>query len=232
LGEFHLYAQENMKSNWNTSGLILEGICGTGKSTLLQALLNSKNYCEKSFLSSLVLSEHQTQRVLERKEQEVGLNVADNIALLDYHISYLESLKARLEYMPWRQSNRTNMRFPFIFERFHFTHVYHYQHMSWEDVEDIDSRLVHLNCKICLLTMSISQFRDRIINSRDAGWRDYLKRYGNTDEEILDYYEKQQDFYQYLCKKSKLKTFIINTTKMSVEDTVEQVLDYWGIIRE
>jgi thymidylate kinase len=218
-----------MNNKWNIAGLILEGVCGTGKTTLLRALLQSKRFLQKSFLSSLVLSEHQTQRVLEYKEQKKGLSITDNIALLNQHITYLQSIHDKLEHMPWSHNNRNNMRFPYILERFHFTHVSHYQHISWEDVTNIDSRLAPLNCKLCLLTMDNSQFRDRIINSRNSEWRDYLKKYGNTNDKILDYYTKQQDLLLNLCEKSELDTFVVNTTEITVERTVEQVLDFWNI---
>ena len=98
-----------MSKDWNVSGLILEGICGTGKSALLHAILQSERFVRKPYLSAVVLSEHQTQRVLERKEREEGLTVADNLALLDRHVSYIESIYEQLEQMPWRRNGRTQM---------------------------------------------------------------------------------------------------------------------------
>jgi len=219
-----------MNENWNISGLILEGICGTGKTTVLRAIVQSDRFVKKSFLSSIVLSEHQTQRVLERKEKEEGLTSADNLALLDQHVRYLESLRDRLDETDWCQNNRTNMRVPYIFERFHFTHIYHYSHMNWEDVQNIDSRLANLNCKLCLFTIDHSLLEHRIITGRTSGWLDYLKRYGKTNEEILEYYDKQQKLLRSLCEKSKLDTLIVNTTDMSVEKTLNQVLDFWGAL--
>jgi thymidylate kinase len=219
-----------MKESWNISGLILEGICGTGKTTIFHSLLQSERFVHKSFLSSIVLSEHQTQRVLEQKEREEGLLLSDNVSLLNEHVTYLESLNNRLDQMSWCQNNRTNMRLPYVFERFHFTHVYHYDHVCWEDVQEIDSRLANLNCKLCLFTMDDSFLKHRIIESRDSDWRDYLKRYGETDEEILEYYAVQQEMLSGLCEKSKLDTLIVDTTDTSVQDTLDQVFDFWGAI--
>ena len=70
-------------------GLILEGVPGTGKTTLLKSMLRSRRYVDRSFLSTIVLSEHQTQRVLEAKEEEEGLDRHDNVALLESHLAYL-----------------------------------------------------------------------------------------------------------------------------------------------
>ncbi|MFC1601889.1 hypothetical protein ACFL34_06015 [Candidatus Sumerlaeota bacterium] len=219
-----------MTENWNTSGLIIEGICGTGKTTLFHALLQCIRFVQKSFLSTIALSEHQTQRVLEHKEREQGLAPADNIALLDQHVTYWESIHTRLEQMPWRQDNRTNMRMLYILERFHFTHVYHYRHMNWRDVQGIDARLAQLNCKLCLLTMSDTMMEQRIITSRDAGWRDYLKQYGETNDEIIEHYIAQQELLRRLCEQSQLDTLIIDTSESSIDTILPQVLDFWGAI--
>ena len=206
------------------------GICGTGKTAVFRALIQSDRFVRKSFLSCIALSEHQTQRVLERKEREHGLVAADNISLLEQQVTYLESLGDRLNQMQWCHENRSNMRIPYILERFHFTHVYHYKHMRWEDVADIDSRLANLNCKLCLLTMDTSVLKHRIITSRDAGWREYLKRYGDSDEEIVGHYVMQQKTLHRLCKQSKLETLIVDTTDSDIEKVVEQVLDFWGSV--
>lgn len=219
-----------MKDNWNVSGLILEGICGSGKTTIFRSLLQSERFVQRSFLSAIVLSEHQTQRVLERKERETGLTTVDNVGLLDQHVSYLEAVRNRLNQMEWCLNNRTNMRVPYVLERFHFTHVYHYPHMTWEHVQPIDRRLAELNCKLCLLTVPEGLLRERIITSRDSGWREYLSRYGETDEEILRYYATQQQLLRGLCEKSELDTLVLDTANMSTQDTVNQVLDFWGAV--
>jgi len=223
-------AQENMNENWNISGLILEGVCGTGKTTLFHAIVQSDRFVQRSFPSAIALSEHQTQRVLERKEREEGLSSKDNLVLLDQHVSYLESLRDRLDQMQWCNDNRTNMRIPYVLERFHLTHVFHYDHMSWESVEDVDSRLANLNCKLCLVTMDDSMMEHRIITSRDAGWREYLKRYGDTTEEIVECYCNQQEMLRALCEKSRLDTLVVDTTDVSVQNTLDQVLDFWGAV--
>lgn len=197
---------------------------------MFRSLLQSERFVRKSFLSAVVLSEHQTQRVLERKEREDGLLLSDNGSLLDQHVTYLESVNDRLDQMSWCQNNRTNMRIPYVFERFHFTHFHHYDHVCWEDMQEIDSRLANLNCRLCLFTMDGSMLKHRIIENRDSGWREYLKRYGETDGEILAYYAVQQEMLRALCEKSKLDTLIVDTTNTSLQDTLDQVLDFWGAI--
>lgn len=219
-----------MSANWNISGLIIEGICGTGKTTLFRSLLRSEPFAQRSFLSGVTLSEHQTQRALERKEREAGLTPEDNLGLLNQHVSYLEALRDRLDRMEWCANSGTNMRVPFVLERFHFTHVCHYPHMTWEHVEGIDRRLAGLNCKVCLLTMPDHLLGERIITTRNKAWREYLSRHGHTDEEILRHYAHQQQHLLNLRGLSTLDTLTIDTADTSAEQAVRQALDFWGAI--
>lgn len=218
-----------VNENWNISGIILEGICGSGKTAILKKLLRCPRFVAKTYDSSIVLSEHQTQRVLERKEREAGLTVDDNLGLLDQHVSYLEGLAERLATMHWCDNKKTNMRIPYILERFHFTHAAHYAHVDWHDVEAIDSRLAQLNCGLCLLTIDEARMEQRIIDSRNSGWLNYVSRFGKTNAEIIGHYKRQQDLFLEMAKETGLPAIVLNTTAMSLSEAVDRVLNFWGL---
>jgi ABC-type glutathione transport system ATPase component len=114
-----------------TCGLILEGVSGSGKTTILQALLRSGRYLERGHLSSLVLTEHHTQRVLEPKQRREGLSVKDNVGLLRRHVETIGALEAHLRRTDWTARARTRHRVSYVLERFHLTHVCHYPHVAW-----------------------------------------------------------------------------------------------------
>ena len=219
-----------MQTNWNLAGLILEGICGSGKTTILRSILQSDRYRDRPFLSAVVLSEHHTQRVLERQENEAGLTPEDSVRLLDGHVSHLESLNERLARMDWLERNRTGMRVPYVFERFHFTHACHYPHVRWDHVEPIDRRLAALNCRVCVLTVPEERIHERIIAGRDAGWRDYLRRHGSSEDEIVDHYRMQQERLLELRRMSVLPVVVIDTTRSTADEAAERAIDFWGIL--
>ncbi|HQN42704.1 MAG TPA: hypothetical protein PLA25_01120 [Anaerolineaceae bacterium] len=214
--------------NWDISGLIIEGICCTGKTTLIQALTRSPRYNQKSYPSSVVISEHHTQRVLERKQALEGLVPDDHLALLEFYVQFFEKIYERSSQMDWNARNRTNHQLPFLLERFHFTHVFHYG-LEWELVRSIDERLAKINSKVCVLEINEADMERRIILERNEGWRKYLQNFGRTNSEIVDYYQKQQALLLSLLQKTKLQWLKINTSETTVEDTVSQVLNFWDI---
>jgi hypothetical protein len=219
-----------MEENWNISGLVLEGICGSGKTTLLRQILLSPRFLLKAYLSSIVLSEHHTQRVLEEKEHAGTLVPADHIALLNQHASYLEQVKGRLDQMPWCDNSGIHMRLPYLVERFHFTHVFHYPYLTWSHVVGIDRRMAALNGKLVVLVMDDSALEERIILSRGPGWRDYVSRFGETNQEVVNHYARQQDCLRVLAENTVMKKLILNMTCLSEAQTLSQVLDFWGAV--
>jgi hypothetical protein len=130
--------------------------------------------------------------------------------------------------MDWSARNRTNHRLPFLLERFHFTHVFHYG-LSWEHVRSIDERLAKINCKVCVLEVNETDMEQRIILERDAGWRKYLQRFGYSNIEIVDYYKKQQVLLLGLLQRTKLEWLRINTSETGIDETVSRLIAFWNI---
>lgn len=202
-------------------GLIIEGIPGTGKTSLLQTLRQANIGEKLECLSDFIFSEEITQRVLEKQFNEGKIDKSHNINLLDDIMSPLENYKSRLLNRGWNK-----LQFYYILERFHLTHVSYYSYLKWKDVESIDSRLNDLHAKICLLTMEDKVFIERIINRREEPWRKYLSRYGKTENEIVNHYIKQQQDIIDLASKTKLPTLIIDTTYISMEELYEKAIKF------
>lgn len=103
-------------------GVLLEGVACSGKSSLLAALLSHPSFVARKGLSSVILTEHYTQRVLESKGPRAALRVEDNVALLREHAHYIAKLEARLRAMRrWQEEDLANPRMTVVIERFHLT---------------------------------------------------------------------------------------------------------------
>ena len=219
-----------MNQNRNISWLIFEWIPWTGKSTTLEALIGHSKWINKKYKSEVILSEHQTQRVLENIESNIWLKKSDNISHLEKIIEHLEFLNDNLGKTLWSKNNRVNHKIPFILERFHLTHCYHYDHLSWEDLSEIDKRLNGINSKICLFIIDDKDIEDRIINDYNKQWRwDYLQKYWKDKNEIIEYFIKKQKELIEISKKSCLPVKIINTSEKNIDNVVEDVLNFWWI---
>jgi thymidylate kinase len=212
----------------NVSGIVLEGIPGTGKTTVLYHLLKTPHWQNKPYISSVILSEHHTLRVLENKRLDKSYTKQDSLDLLNDHVTNLEGLNGNLKQTSWLKRDRTAQKLPFIFERFHLSHVYHHDDLEWSDVAGIDVRLKNLNTKLLLFTLDPKDIKTRIIEDyKKAGWQNYLKTLGNSELEITEYFiNKQQEFIE-LGNLSELDTITIDSSKLTTSEIVKKIFSEW-----
>lgn len=216
----------------NVSGLILEGIAGTGKTTTLNSLLRSSFWNDKPFLSSQILSEHHTLRVLEKLNTTKKLKTADCVGLLDLHVRHIENIQGNLQQTDWLKRERTNQKFAYIFERFHLSHLYHFDQISWRNVSSIDQRLLKLNAHLCLFIIHPDDIQERIIEDYEkAGWGDYLQSLGRNSSEIKAHFVRKQDELLVLASKSKLPTKIIDSSGVSKNQVLDEVITFWKLTK-
>jgi len=218
-----------MKPGNNISGLIIEGIPGSGKTSILKTITNDKGFLAKTDGSYIILNEFQTQRVLEQKDKDGILTKKDNIELLQSHLNYLSDLNTRLVEAEWCRKNQAGHTIHVIFERFHLTHLFYYSHIIWEDIASFDEILRNLNFKLCALTAGREALADRLFEQRkeDNQWNNFIKRFGNSTEKIVDFFIRQQESLMQGYENSVLPKIIIDTSNKEIFQTTDEVLDFW-----
>jgi thymidylate kinase len=215
-------------------GVVIEGVTCAGKSALLGALLGHPAFVRRAGASSLVLTEHHTQRVLESLGPRANLRLDDHLTLLRSHVDYLAGIATSLDRMTrWTAERRTNARFLAILERFHLTHVIGYPHVQWQDVADLDATLATLGVHLCVLRLDPAELRRRIRSDRSAGWGTFLAEPGHRDafthapddDEKAEHFTRQQERLLTLAARSRMPRLELDTTTLSPAECARRVLD-------
>lgn len=208
-------------------GLVIEGVPCTGKTTLIRALRELSAFRRRSQVSTLIISEELTQRVLEPAWNRGDL-------LPDCHRTHLMGIlepMTRLDYLlrtrGW--SAVPDHHFLFLLERFHLTHGTYYPYLSWEDVQEVDGLLEGLDARLLILTCDPAVLQERILGRTSPAWRRYISRYGDTDAAIIEHYLLQQKALVDLSSKSRLPCRVIDVTNRSAPDIAAQA---WACLSE
>jgi thymidylate kinase len=208
----------------NLKGLIIEGTAGTGKTSVLRGLLAHPAWTGRPQISSLVLSEHHTMRVLENKREHGTLTRQDHIGLLDNIVEMLAAFSRRLGSMDWARRNRKNHQLHFVLERFHLSHLFHYESLDWEDVAGIEERLGRMNAQLCILTVNDQAMQQRITGDSTKQWRKYLQSVGRSEAEIIAHFSLQQKKLLALCERTSLPVEVIDTSELPLAVVVNKLV--------
>lgn len=191
-------------------GLILDGVTGTGKSTLFRLLRSHPSFTEVD--SAVALSQSYTLRTAPGGE--VG-------ALLDDVLRSVETLQTRCARSEFahRQDGRADVSF--LFEGFH-----HYAALEAVEPQHrrcfaarFEPRLAGLGTKLVALSVAPDAVLDRCVRStlrhRGEGWRRFLTRFGDSEHDVAAYYLERQRHFLALVDASMLPVLRVDTSALS-----------------
>ena len=207
-------------------GLILEGISGTGKSAVLESLLAHSHIQNFPALSRLVLTEHHTQRVLEILEQQETLDSTHHISLLEDLLCFIERMQSRTSARGWNESGLQPYDLFFLMERFHLTHVFRFPDMNWNKVAHIDQRMRKIGAVLCLLTVDADILEERLFSRQNTCWLNYLKRYGETPDDVVNTFMQRQTLAVQLAEQSCLPLIQLNSSHMSIAELTDALVRF------
>ncbi len=209
-------------------GLILEGVPASGKTTLLKALSSHPHFSPLKFPSRIILSDHHTQRVLEKQNNRGELTPRSALKLLCGHADYIRQRRDYLQRIQWCDPDMEAHRLVFMWERFHLSHVLDFDSISWEDVSGIDAQLADLNARHVILRLKRQEMISRIIRERQdqPHWNRYIRRFGATEDAVADHYSRQQEKLLELAERSRIPRQVIDTGNLSPEDCLREIVDF------
>ncbi len=213
------------RENRKAPGLVIEGIPGSGKSTLFGSLKTSRRLDALPTASTFFYSEHLTQRGVALAHRRGDLGRMDHLGHL---AEIVRELRRRTDQLRARGFSPGGPEgFSYVLERFHLTHAAYYPYLDWEDLVPVDEDLANLGCRLCLLTADSACLSDRLFRPRWPGWLEYLKSYGDGPREIVAHYLYQQSLYEQFAQRSALETLVLDTGGRSPDEVLRCVLDFW-----
>lgn len=204
------------------AGLVLEGIVGSGKTTVIRYL--RKYFIEKD-CSTLILTEHDTERPMEPFRSS---NPLESISHLNRLLSIIETIHEIQK--PVHADPLHEMYF--VFERFHLSHCLDIAGLEkFHLYSDIDSRLHTFCAKLVVLSIPGNAIEERSVvttkQHRNEKWSHYLNQIASTDEGVARHYLAQQEDLFKLCQKSKIPSMVVDTTNRDWQDISNHIIDFF-----
>lgn len=187
--------------------IVLDGITGSGKSTLFRRLEHSQ--WASGFESRLILGQAYTLRVASADE------IVEHLVRLAGMIGDLARCFAGSEFAR-RSDGRGSMLV--LTEGFHIYGLL--EHVAEESrpaaQRQIEARLHGLPVRLISLEMNNDVIMERSVLSplrlRSPRWRDFVFQHGATEEQICDYYTQRQVAHMKLISASSLPVSRIDTS--------------------
>ena len=207
----------------NSKIILIEGIPGAGKTTLIKALLEKHVSQDKKIDSLLHLSQTQTYKPVVSDEDNFYACKTDNLN----HLSKILDLLTR---SISSGNNKSHNNLFAIIDTLHITHCFRPGNISWREVAAYDKLLANINSKLIFIKALPGTIWERAILKRNEADELYLKmyqkRYGNSLEEVHQYYMNEQDKMEKLIEQSSLSkmTLFSEETPQTNENTA---YEFW-----
>jgi len=188
--------------------LIVEGVPGAGKSSLIDALIRRHVAAapERKLRTLVHLAQTHTYGPLAAGEDAGTLSVRDNL-------DHLGRITAHLE---WLHDGVQHARHPSCFvlvDTLHLTHCLRPGVVRWPDVAPADERLAALGCKLLRLRASAEVIRRRTIGARSETQflREYARKFGRTDDELLAHFVREEEAFEQLSERSAMRRLALSS---------------------
>lgn len=205
------------------NALLVEGIPGIGKSTLIDALIRRHmDLVVPGKVRTFVhLCQAHTMGPLAHAEDTGELAARQNHAHLDRIVSMLEWLHDAV------RRDRQPSGFVIV-DTLHLTHCLRPGVLTWKDAVAFDRRLASIGCRLLLLRAGAPVVWERCIQDRAGWWLNtpYAARFGSTLEECQAYFLGEQDRFSEMARQSALEMLTLEN-EGEVDDVLDRAHDFW-----
>ena len=201
--------------------LLIEGVAGIGKTTLINSLIRQYVDSNKRNRSSLHLAQAHTYHPLAPDE-------IDSKLLPEQNIAHLEQI---LDLLTWLVSSVSYEQRKIFFCTIHTLHITHCVRpgiLSWNDVATFDRRLQQLGCKLIFLRATEETIWERTVwGRRENEFIIYYgRKYGDSLENIHNYYVQEQEKMLAIAELSAMKKLMVDCGR-TIPDISQEAFDFW-----
>lgn len=204
--------------------IIIEGITGSGKSTIYKTIVDKLKSSEGS--NFLFLNEYMTFRTFE-KEVDIEDSSKNTFTNICSFIHWLTSIYVNADLQ--NTSRGHNEQLCCLMEGFHWN-AYARGILSKETFCGIENEVNSLGFGIVFLALSESEIKKRSVTEtrqyRTSGWNKYLNTLGNSDDEIAKMFQDRQKRFYDIYSGSKLNKILINTDEKRWDQYAEQIIAF------
>ncbi len=203
--------------------LLVEGIPGIGKTTLIDALLRRHVAAAgaRQVRTLVYLSQTHTYGPLAPGEDAGTLTVHDNLAHLEQIVRMVEWLRAGVQ-------QQTRPACFVLIDTLHLTHCVRPGVLTWADAAPFDRRLAAAGCKLLVLQAAAEVVWQRAIEAR-ADWpflREYAAKFGSTHEELHDYFMSEQTAFARMYEQTALPKLLC-ANDATLAEIVDRADEFW-----
>lgn len=206
------------------NALLVEGIPGIGKSTLIDALIrrhiNSAGIRQTRTL--VHLCQAHTIGPLASAEVAGTLTVRDNL-------NHLERVVSTIEWLHSSVQDHTRASCFVLIDTLHLTHCLRPGVLTWRDVADFDCRLAVTGCRLIILQAAAPVVWERSIKARED-WPfllEYAVKFGRTHEELQQYWLGEQTQFIEMFRQSAMPKLLMPNDEDGVETIADEAYKFW-----
>ena len=213
-----------MQRDNQTRLLLVEGVPGIGKSTILDRMLRIyvEGEAEGKLRTVTSLAQTRTYGPLALGEDLGTLTKEENLNHLDHIVNWLE----------WIAKNSRDQHRPksfLLIDTLHLTHCLRPGVVKWGDVISMDHRLTAIGCKLLLLDANDDTIRKRTIEAREHTEfiRGYASgRFGRDKSDLVRHFQYERDAFRDMCSASSMKKLCL-MSEVSIEATANSATRFW-----